>query len=130
MALKEFTLANFYSGLSENHYFGAEKGQFQFASNVDCQAEPRGMRLIANQETDIASFNGTTGDCILMQRLDDWFPNYSGWIHVISDTLYVDGVFVASLSSGVKGWAPYFSGSTPYVYIFSATKVDQYQVGG
>jgi hypothetical protein len=77
MAIKEFTLANFYSGLSENHYFGADKGQFQFASNVDCQAEPRGMRLIANQETDIAYFNGTTGDCTLMQRLEDWFPNYS-----------------------------------------------------
>jgi hypothetical protein len=60
MALKEFTLANFYNGLSENHYFGAEKGQFQLAKNVDCQTEPRGMRLIADQIVDIASFNGVT----------------------------------------------------------------------
>ncbi len=129
MALKEITLANFYAGLSENRYFGAEKGQFQYAKNVDMQAEVRGMRLIGQQAVDIASFNGSTGDVTLMQRLEDWFPNYSGWIHVIADTLYLNGSFVASLSTGVKGWAPYFSGSTPYVYIFSASKVDQYQVG-
>jgi len=63
------------------------------------QAEVRGMRLIGEQAVDIASFNGQTGDCTLMQRLEDWFPNYSGWIHVIADQLYLDGVFVASLST-------------------------------
>ena len=58
MALKEITLANFYSGLSENRYFGAEKGQFQYAKNVDMQAEPRGMRLIADQVQNETYFNG------------------------------------------------------------------------
>ena len=98
MALKEITLANFYSGLSENKYFGAEKGQFQYAKNVDVQAEVRGMRLIADQVVDIATFNGSTGDCTLVQRLEDWFPNFSGWIHVIDNSLYLNGAFVASLS--------------------------------
>lgn len=63
------------------------------------QAEVRGMRLIGQQATDIASFNGTTGDVTLMQRLEDWFPNYSGWIHVIGNSLYLNGAFVANLSS-------------------------------
>lgn len=53
MAIKEITLANFYSGLSENRYFGIEKGQFQMAKNIDCQVEPRGMRLIADQIYDL-----------------------------------------------------------------------------
>lgn len=48
------------------------------------------MRLIAEQTVDIASFNGSTGDCTLMQRLDDWFPNYTGWAHIMGDNLYID----------------------------------------
>ena len=56
------------------------------------------MRLIGEQALDIASFNGNTGDIVLMQRLEDWFPNYSGWIHVMNGQLFLNGVFVANLS--------------------------------
>lgn len=60
------------------------------------------MRLIGDQVVDIASFNGATGDIVLMQRLEDWFPNYSGWITIIGNGLYLNGTFVANVSAGVK----------------------------
>lgn len=130
MALKEITLANFYSGLSENHYFGAEKGQFQYAENVDCQAEPRGMRLVAKQTESSFEFNGTTGDCTLIQDLGDWFTDASGWIHVIGNQLFLNGNYVASVSTGVKGWNKIkLSGSNNnFVVLFGNSSVDIYNV--
>jgi len=129
MALKEITLANFYAGLSENRYFGAEKGQFQYAKNVDMQAEVRGMRLIGQQATDIASLNGNTGDVTLMQRLEDWFPNASGWIHVTNGQFLLNGSLVATVSAGIKGWQKIVIAGNNYVYLFGNSAVDVYAVG-
>lgn len=66
------------------------------------------MRLIAEQQLDPTmtnDFNGVTGDCVLKQRLEDWFQNASGWIHIIGNSLFKNGVGVAGiLGSNVKGW--------------------------
>lgn len=93
------------------------------------QAEVRGMRLIGDQVVDIASFNSNTGDCTLMQRLEDWFPNASGWIHVVNGQFLLNGAFVASVSTGVKGWQKIVIAGNNYVYLFGNTAIDLYAVG-
>lgn len=66
------------------------------------QAEVRGMRLIGDQVVDIASLNSNTGDIVLMQRLEDWFPNASGWIHVTNGQFLLNGSYVSGVSTGIK----------------------------
>ena len=87
------------------------------------------MRLIGDQVLDIASFNGNTGDIVLMQRLEDWFPNASGWIHVMNGQFLLNGSIVAGVSSGVRGWQKIVIAGNNYVYLFGNTAVDLYAVG-
>lgn len=88
------------------------------------------MRLIGEQALDIASFNGTTGDVTLMQRLEDWFPNASGWIHFIAGVMYLNGSIVTGIpSAGIKGWQKIVIAGNNYVYLFGNSSIDVYAVG-
>jgi len=64
-----------------------------------------------------------------MGRLEDWFSNQSGWLHVVNDKLYKNGVLVGSLSSGVTGWCQSSISSSAYVLFFGTSTIDVLNVG-
>jgi hypothetical protein len=64
-----------------------------------------------------------------MQRLEDWFPNASGFIHFISGQMFKNGVLVAGTpSTGIKGWQKIVVSGNNYVYLFGNSSVDLYTV--
>lgn len=65
-----------------------------------------------------------------MQRLEDWFPNASGWLHVVNNILYFNGNQVSgTLSTGIKGWQKIVVSGNNYVYLFGNSGIDLYNVG-
>lgn len=121
MAIQQWTWSNFYLGIWEDRRFWAEKGYFQANYGIDTQAEPRWIRLNA---WIVEQYDFDYGNCTLMGRLEDWFSNQSGWLHVVNDKLYKNGILVGSLSSWVTGWCQSSISSGAYVLFFGTSAID------
>lgn len=124
MAIQQWTWANFYQGISEDRYFWAEKWLFQANFNIDTQSEPRWARL---QWKEQSQYSFDASEIKLVQRLEDWFDNQSGFIHIVDQKLYKNWVFVWLVSSWVTGWQRSTIAGNAYVLIFGQS-LDIYAV--